>query len=110
MPSINFATTALASPSSPAMKIASRSWSRSEGREPVSSVFQPIVLKAFTRRALGVIFATSSLEDRKSTRLNSSHVEISYAVFCLKKKKKKIQDDIRDVDRLPALIQLDKPA
>src|SRR5204863_3210292 len=29
--------------------------------------------------------------DRKSTRLNSSHVEISYAVFCLKKKKKKKQ-------------------
>src|SRR5690349_22601450 len=27
-------------------------------------------------------------QDRKSTRLNSSHVEISYAVFCLKKKKK----------------------
>src|SRR5690349_23049157 len=30
-------------------------------------------------------------EDRKSTRLNSSHVEISYAVFCLKKKNKKKQ-------------------
>src|SRR5690349_22687932 len=29
--------------------------------------------------------------DRKSTRLNSSHVEISYAVFCLKKKKKIIE-------------------
>src|SRR5690349_25106913 len=29
-----------------------------------------------------------SRRDRKSTRLNSSHVEISYAVFCLKKKKK----------------------
>src|SRR5688572_32350504 len=29
-------------------------------------------------------------EDRKSTRLNSSHSQISYAVFCLKKKKKKI--------------------
>src|SRR2546430_5974186 len=28
-----------------------------------------------------------SLEDRKSTRLNSSHSQISYAVFCLKKKK-----------------------
>src|SRR6266496_2740935 len=28
-----------------------------------------------------------ALTDRKSTRLNSSHVEISYAVFCLKKKK-----------------------
>src|SRR3712207_7777984 len=34
-------------------------------------------------RALGVG------EDRKSTRLNSSHANISYAVFCLKKKKKK---------------------
>src|SRR5690349_22107810 len=31
-------------------------------------------------------------EDRKSTRLNSSHVEISYAVFCLKKKKKRRHD------------------
>src|SRR5438874_13355212 len=30
-----------------------------------------------------------SARDRKSTRLNSSHVEISYAVFCLKKKKNK---------------------
>src|SRR5690606_41700784 len=30
---------------------------------------------------------TSFLKDRKSTRLNSSHVKISYAVFCLKKKK-----------------------
>src|SRR5438874_8973819 len=32
--------------------------------------------------------AYAIFEDRKSTRLNSSHVEISYAVFCLKKKKK----------------------
>src|SRR5437660_5533642 len=30
----------------------------------------------------------TSMRDRKSTRLNSSHVAISYAVFCLKKKKK----------------------
>src|SRR5690554_7051909 len=30
--------------------------------------------------------------DRKSTRLNSSHVRISYAVFCLKKKKKQYYD------------------
>src|SRR5947209_14647689 len=36
---------------------------------------------------LGRLFAV--LEDRKSTRLNSSHANISYAVFCLKKKKKK---------------------
>src|SRR5688572_33443856 len=31
----------------------------------------------------------ASTRDRKSTRLNSSHSQISYAVFCLKKKKKK---------------------
>src|SRR2546426_2154336 len=31
--------------------------------------------------------------DRKSTRLNSSHLVISYAVFCLKKKKKKYEHD-----------------
>src|SRR5688572_31534587 len=36
---------------------------------------------ALSYRALG------RLEDRKSTRLNSSHSQISYAVFCLKKKK-----------------------
>src|SRR3712207_6927474 len=34
--------------------------------------------------------ATSATKDRKSTRLNSSHANISYAVFCLKKKKRKI--------------------
>ena len=32
---------------------------------------------------------TDRLVDRKSTRLNSSHDQISYAVFCLKKKKRK---------------------
>src|SRR5690554_7383715 len=32
-------------------------------------------------------FSIQSRKDRKSTRLNSSHVRISYAVFCLKKKK-----------------------
>src|SRR5438874_6759408 len=35
----------------------------------------------------GSSYVGSSVGDRKSTRLNSSHVEISYAVFCLKKKK-----------------------
>src|SRR5690606_40710071 len=39
-------------------------------------------------RPLAAIFeAASAFSDRKSTRLNSSHVKISYAVFCLKKKK-----------------------
>src|SRR5690349_23029133 len=35
----------------------------------------------------GFMVQRSEFRDRKSTRLNSSHVEISYAVFCLKKKK-----------------------
>src|SRR5688572_32431875 len=39
--------------------------------------------------------AVRDVEDRKSTRLNSSHSQISYAVFCLKKKKKKIINTIR---------------
>src|SRR3712207_6994854 len=41
------------------------------------------------RRALGAVrpaHAHLEVEDRKSTRLNSSHANISYAVFCLKKK------------------------
>src|SRR3712207_8854171 len=36
--------------------------------------------------------ADDYLQDRKSTRLNSSHANISYAVFCLKKKKKEIEE------------------
>src|SRR5438477_4564950 len=36
-----------------------------------------------------ILTASESAKDRKSTRLNSSHMSISYAVFCLKKKKKK---------------------
>src|SRR6266700_5878798 len=35
-----------------------------------------------------LVTQTGGMADRKSTRLNSSHVKISYAVFCLKKKKK----------------------
>src|SRR5207247_9269831 len=38
------------------------------------------------------------VEDRKSTRLNSSHEWISYAVFCLKKKKKKTGRQVRSYD------------
>src|SRR5690349_23000795 len=37
--------------------------------------------------------------DRKSTRLNSSHVEISYAVFCLKKKKKQYQQSYNEKNK-----------
>src|SRR5438874_10734746 len=45
-------------------------------------------LRARSPRASAVTAAAATQRiDRKSTRLNSSHVEISYAVFCLKKKK-----------------------
>src|SRR5439155_3342084 len=40
--------------------------------------------------------ARENVEDRKSTRLNSSHVAISYAVFCLKKKKK-LQENLKSM-------------
>src|SRR5258707_2381260 len=39
---------------------------------------------------------TQFVQDRKSTRLNSSHANISYAVFCLKKKKHKRQTEHAD--------------
>src|SRR2546430_11029443 len=64
----------------------------------------------------GNTWASTSL-DRKSTRLNSSHSQISYAVFCLKKKKKqqttpRLRIDTYnthvarfDVDRTPAVIR-----
>src|SRR3712207_7676057 len=39
--------------------------------------------------------ATGPELDRKSTRLNSSHANISYAVFCLKKKKSSISEEVR---------------
>src|SRR2546430_12286758 len=38
----------------------------------------------------GIHISLEDLGDRKSTRLNSSHSQISYAVFCLKKKKNKV--------------------
>src|SRR2546430_5875020 len=51
-------------------------------RPTMSSTVRSIVpIARRTRLAIGTI------EDRKSTRLNSSHSQISYAVFCLKKKK-----------------------
>src|SRR2546430_11410332 len=54
---------------------------------PISLLrFRPhIILSDFTLPA----FDGLSALDRKSTRLNSSHSQISYAVFCLKKKKKR---------------------
>src|SRR5690349_24161712 len=46
------------------------------------------VAQCLERRLAELARERRACQDRKSTRLNSSHVEISYAVFCLKKKKK----------------------
>src|SRR5438874_5571966 len=64
-----------------------------QGGEPPHD--QLVGVRAESDRAIGVVKqprkpvlhpARHGEQDRKSTRLNSSHVEISYAVFCLKKK------------------------
>src|SRR3712207_8482081 len=49
----------------------------------------PGEVHAFGLEAFGAGPETVGVRDRKSTRLNSSHANISYAVFCLKKKKKR---------------------
>src|SRR5437870_13524113 len=48
-----------------------------------------------TLQSMPATRSTSPAVDRKSTRLNSSHVAISYAVFCLKKKNKQIGIGVR---------------
>src|SRR6202140_4929560 len=50
-------------------------------------------------RALPLL-PTSSCQDRKSTRLNSSHQKISYAVFCLKKKTQLLFDIANTIDSI----------
>src|SRR5215203_7362529 len=58
---------------------------------PISALVVPVyTLSPASRTLTRCSSATAArCRDRKSTRLNSSHANISYAVFCLKKKKKK---------------------
>src|SRR5204863_4188719 len=58
-------------------------------QEPPRNEMEPLDPATSSRGAARRRRRVEWLQDRKSTRLNSSHVEISYAVFCLKKKKKK---------------------
>src|SRR5205809_3282317 len=65
---------------------------------PISADDDPAGRRRPARRALRARSARlpgPARGDRKSTRLNSSHGYISYAVFCLKKKKKKISTDVK---------------
>src|SRR2546421_5717405 len=60
-------------------------------RERLKALRAPliVVVAAHCNPAVKIPLIEQTLSDRKSTRLNSSHDQISYAVFCLKKKKKK---------------------
>src|SRR2546430_10597818 len=58
---------------------------------PYTTLFRSFVLLQWVALYKGVVALgkpPDAIQDRKSTRLNSSHSQISYAVFCLKKKKK----------------------
>src|SRR5207253_11016345 len=77
-----------------ALPISSGSWptsTRARPRRPSASSTTPAAPTRWarcTRAPRSWTGWSRSRRDRKSTRLNSSHVAISYAVFCLKKKKK----------------------
>src|SRR3712207_6913798 len=79
--------------------------SRHQGRPPdrlrrlqdVQAVGQPSVDVEGDR---GVHDGADRVQDRKSTRLNSSHANISYAVFCLKKKKNTLNKAYNEYDRV----------
>src|SRR3989442_7723665 len=73
-----------------AMPVADISIGFGEGSDFVLRHEQPELVGPRPARngaSLGVNTHDAPSQDRKSTRLNSSHVRISYAVFCLKKKK-----------------------
>src|SRR5204862_3917088 len=70
---------------------------------PYTTLFRSYMLFRgdFTGNVWAIVAAIASTtnvaQDRKSTRLNSSHVEISYAVFCLKKKRHSKRHDTNSV-------------
>src|SRR3712207_7876772 len=51
------------------------------------TVAEDVIVHELAHQWIGDSLALAAWQDRKSTRLNSSHANISYAVFCLKKKK-----------------------
>src|SRR5258707_4792243 len=67
--------------------MAGANWSAAYGINDAGTVVGDGRLADGTFR--GIIWSPGGSIDRKSTRLNSSHANISYAVFCLKKKKNK---------------------
>src|SRR5690349_23006260 len=66
---------------------------RKQGRHDLDPVPEIADAQVLVERVLVIVVVRDRDfdRDRKSTRLNSSHVEISYAVFCLKKKNQRIK-------------------
>src|SRR3712207_7468938 len=64
-----------------------RAQQRHEGDHAEQTAHEARSSRSHAPRSLSVMDRAPSVRDRKSTRLNSSHANISYAVFCLKKKK-----------------------
>src|SRR2546426_1645713 len=62
-----------------------------------AGLLQPVVVRQAPGNNGGFELIAGERRDRKSTRLNSSHLVISYAVFCLKKKKKNKQNIYRNI-------------
>src|SRR5256885_12211984 len=79
-------TTLFRSTQSPTSGFSELSWLRTTAHSPE---------KSFCASAGVHADSAASVRDRKSTRLNSSHLVISYAVFCLKKKKHAESNDFR---------------
>src|SRR5436853_2319885 len=73
------------------------------GKEKIPASGWSIWWRVLIRRKLRCWPADHPLADRKSTRLNSSHLGISYAVFCLKKKKRIIKSTMNNYKRARTL-------
>src|SRR3712207_8371306 len=68
---------------------------RSELYDGLCTILRGVTHLAGSRGCLDPLPGGEVFQDRKSTRLNSSHANISYAVFCLKKKKRPVTPDFR---------------
>src|SRR2546430_11149511 len=73
-------------------------------RSPIIQVMREGVIFVHERERL----KSHDVQDRKSTRLNSSHSQISYAVFCLKKKKWPPHFNVVQVRRIARLMMLQR--
>src|SRR5438045_7974665 len=81
---------------------------------PYTTLFRSIFTIIYRRNTFGWLITqkvglfssrSPNRPDRKSTRLNSSHLGISYAVFCLKKKKKRRKaDSVEEIKNMSNLV------